>query len=82
MSEAESEDKRLITGQERHPCGCQETTYSDGITVIMPCQACGLMDAAKSLQRASQALAAVAMRIRQDSPGVVMDSSIRKVLQT
>jgi hypothetical protein len=65
MSET-NEIVRVVKKEETRPCGCHVTTYSDDTAVLSPCPPCGMMDVAQSLGRASQALGAVASRLRSE----------------
>ena len=54
----------LVTGQDKKPCGCTITTYSDKRQVVAPCVPCGLFAAAQNLAAAADAIGAVATTIR------------------
>jgi hypothetical protein len=53
-------DAPKITKEELKPCGCHVTEYSDDTVGIQHCPACGILEAAESMNRAAQALAGVA----------------------
>jgi len=67
MTEEVKPITKLVVNQEQQPCGCRIVEYADKRKEISPCQPCGLMDVARNLQGAAQALAAVATRIRANA---------------
>lgn len=58
------EKKRLVAKEQTKPCGCHVVEYSDGEVQVTPCPPCGIMEAARHLQLAAQALGASATSMR------------------
>jgi len=61
---------------ERKPCGCTVTEKPDGKKVFAPCVPCGLLEVGAALQRAGQALAAVATSINRANADAVMAQAV------
>jgi hypothetical protein len=59
-----SEPPKIVTREETRPCGCHVVEYSDKTGQLVPCPPCGLLDAARNLSAAANAIAAVANRLR------------------
>lgn len=62
---------------ERKPCGCT-VTEKDGKKTFAPCIPCGLLEAGAALQRAGQALAAVATTINRATANATMADAVDK----
>ena len=58
--------KKLVKKEGFKPCGCHVVEFADDTATVTPCPPCGLMECARALGGAAQALAATAARIRQD----------------
>jgi hypothetical protein len=72
---------KIVKSEGPRPCGCYVTEYADGTAQVSPCPPCGLMDAARNLGGAAQALAAVATRLRQESGQAAVAAAARAVAQ-
>lgn len=58
---------RIVKDTQAKPCGCVVTEYADNTAEISPCPPCGIYDAARALNAAASALAAVATRLRAEN---------------
>lgn len=72
---------KIVAKEETRPCGCHIVEYADKTAQISPCPPCGLMDAARNMQGAAAALAAVATRLRADSSRAMIAEAARAVAQ-
>jgi len=66
---------------ERKPCGCTVTEKPDGQKVFAPCVPCGLLEVGAALQRAGQALAAVATTINKASANATMANAVNNAMR-
>lgn len=61
-----TEQQKLVAKQETKSCGCDITTFSDESVQVSPCLPCAMIEAARHMQMAAQALGAGATKVAQD----------------
>ena len=69
---------RIIKNQGVKPCGCRFVEFSDETADVTPCPPCGILEAARALSAAANALGAVAHRLRQDHSQAQMMDAVSK----
>lgn len=72
---------KIIANQSTKPCGCHIVEYADKTSELSPCAPCGLMDVARGLNLAANALAAVAMRLRMEAGRAAVAAAASAVAQ-
>ena len=76
-----SEEKKIVTKDEAQPCGCHVREFSDKSMSVRPCPGHGLLDAARALNMAAQALNAVGGSILSNQQQAAMAQAVSKVVR-
>jgi hypothetical protein len=71
--------EKLIKNEFNKPCGCHVVEYSDETAGIALCISCGLMETARALNGAAQALSSVARTIAMSRQQAMIQQAVKGV---